>query len=192
MALVGVPLFFILLSTVLQLINPEHNPFHDAISELARGPYGQALTAFFYILSFSVLILVVRLFRKPGMSLRYKIGVGMISISSLGFIFLGAFPTDLPGEVMTFSGTVHMQTTAVIILLFAPACFLIAPGLRRTFRRGWLAVLTHSVGVVQLVLITAAAFLVAYDLGWVGMLERMIVLNSLGWMQVVSIQTLLA
>ena len=183
----GVPLFFIFISTVLKLVNPGYDLWQNTISELVLGPLGGIQTAVFYLVAVSILVFTVKAFRKPEMSVLNRIGIVLIGLCAVGFTMLGICPTDPPGIEQTITGAIHLHTTTAIIFLFPVACFLLASGLKLGFRSGWLARFTHGAGVLQLVLVAVLAVLVLEELGWVGMVERMIMVNSMGWLQVVSI-----
>ncbi len=185
----GVPLFFIFVSTVLKLANPGYDLWQNTISELVLGPLGGIQTAVFYLVGASILFVILKLFITPRASWRLRIGLVLIALCAVGFIMLGIFPTDVP-DTKTLTGVIHLNTTAVIIFLFPLACFLLAPGLKKLFKSGWLSHITHGAGILQLVLVAVMAVLVLGNLGWVGMVERMIMVNSLGWMQIIAIKAL--
>ena len=188
--LAGVPLLFILVSTFLKLVTPGYDLWQNTISELVLGPHGSIQAAVFYLLGASIIVVIIKLYILPRASVQLRIGLGLIALCAVGFILLGIFPTDPYGTSMTLTGEIHVQTTTAIIFLFPLACFLLAPGLKRLFKRGWLSHVTRGAGVMQLVLVAAMAVLVLGNLGWVGMVERMIMVNSLGWMQIISIKAL--
>jgi hypothetical protein len=183
------PLFFMLASTVIGIFRPGYSLLQDTISVLVAGRFGFILTSAFFVLAAAGLILVVRLLFRSGTSLKYKTGVGVLSLITASLISLGLNPTDLPGQAVSLTGFIHTGSTAAVILLFPVACFMIAPGLRTGFRSKWLSIYTRFTGITQLVLVAGIAVLVLQNLGWVGLAERMIMLNCLAWMQVTGLRS---
>ena len=184
------PLLFILVSTVIGFFRPGYSLVQDTISTLVNGRFGSVLTLALYLLAASVSVLAIKLFGKPGTSLKYKLGIGLFSLSIVGIVIVGLHPTDIPGHATT-TGAIHIATTASLIFLVPIACFMIAPGLQKAYRSRWLSAYTKSAGVMQLVLIAGIMFLSLDNLGWIGLAERIIMLNGLVWMQIANVHTLL-
>lgn len=185
-----VPVFAIMLSIVIPLFQPGYDLGKNTISELVWGHYGWLQTGVFYLLAFSMAVLIVKLFARSATTIRFKVGVALFFLVVGGLIMVALFPTDLPGEPGTTVGLVHVQATAVLMLAFPAACFVIAPGLRTCFSRKWLTLYTRAAGVMTLALIALIAVLVGGGFGWVGAVERLIMVNGLAWVQVVILHTL--
>ncbi len=183
------PLLVLALSGIVQLTHPGNNPLHDAVSLLVWGPWGWAQTAVFYLLAFTIVTTVVRVLLKMRMTARFRIGIGLYALTAVGVIIVGLHPTDMPGAAPTLTGLIHLATAGSMIFIFPAAAFLMAPHLGKALK-GWLARYTRAAGVAALVLIAAAGVLTLAKIGWFGTIERLILVNGLVWMQVVTVHLL--
>ncbi len=184
------PLTFILFSTAVEFTHPGYNPWQDVISLLVWGPYGWIQTVSFYLLSFSVLFLAAKLYIRGAGRLRLRIGVIMLALMGLGLVMVATHPMDPPGFSGTVTGIIHLQTTAVLVLSFPAACFIMATDLRKCLSRRWLSKYTVASGIAGILFIGITAVLVKGNLGWVGVGERLIMVNGLMWIQVVGLTAL--
>ncbi len=182
------PITFQVVTTAVQFMQPGYNPLHETISTLVWGRQGWIQTALFYFMGFAMAALAVRLIIL-GKGIRYRLGALMLALIATGFIIIALRPTNMPGRPETFTGVVHAYTTFAMILLFIPAAFLMAPGLSSFFSR-WLSVYTRATGVIMLLLLVTIAWLALSNFGWLGMMERLMLVAGLSWLQVLSIQTL--
>ncbi len=184
------PFIFMLFSTCIEFTHPGYNPWQDVISLLVWGPYGWIQTISFYLLSFSVLFLAAKLFIRGAGRLRLRIGGVLIAIMGLGLVVVATHPMDPPGFSGTLTGIIHLQTTAVLVLSFPAACFIMASDLRKCFSRKWLSKYTIATGIAAVMFIAVTAVLVLGNHGWVGASERLMMVNGLMWMQVVGLTAL--
>ncbi len=183
-----IPLLCVIFVAILQFTRPGYNPWQDTISMLVWGPHGWVLTGAFFLMAFSVLVLVIKLLIKPGTSIRYKIGISLFFLMGIGAILIGMHPTDAPGVSGTTTGVIHIMTTAALIFLFPAVCFLMAPTLKNYLSQKWITVYTRVTGVTALTLIAIIGVLFTNNLGFTGIMERLIALNGLAWIQVMHIQ----
>ncbi len=186
----SIPFIFLAISALIQFTHPGYNPWQDAISTLVWGPWGWVQTALFFLLAFSVIAQVIKLSIRAAQTVRLRIGIASFALMGVAFILIGLHPTDIPGAPPSPTGVVHLQTSAALIFLFPLTCFLVAPELRLGFRQKWLRPYTRTAGAVGFALIAATAVFVTGNHGWVGLLERLMVLNGLAWMQVIGILAL--
>jgi hypothetical protein len=186
-----VPLVFILGSTFLKFADPAYGLLENTISELAVGPWGMVLTVLFYLMGLSTLFLAWKLLRLHPTSLRLRLGVAAIVVCAVSFILIGVFPTDMGGGARTVHGLIHEYTTGVLMFLFPVAAFLTAPVLKHGFKsHNWL-VFSRATGSISVVLMLVMGVIFAGGFSVLGIMERLIMVNSLAWMQVISFRALL-
>ena len=188
----GAPLAFILGSTFLKFANPAYNLVQNTISELVVGPFGIALTVLLYLMGVSTLLLAFKLLRLRPKSLRMRLGTAAIVVCALSFVLIGVFHTDIDGQARTLHGYIHEYTAGVLMFLFPVAAFLTAPVLKQVFKSNRWAVFSRASASLQVVIMLVMAVFFGGGFGFLGILERLVMVNSLAWMQVVSVKMLLA
>ncbi len=183
------PLLVLLLSAIVQLAHPGYNPLQQAVSLLVWGPLGGVQTAAFFLLGFSILTTIIRVFLKMPTTVRFRVGIGLYALTAVGIIIVGMHPTDLPGAEPTLTGLIHLTTAGSMIFIFPAAAFLMAPHLGKTLK-GWLAHYTRAAGGAAIALIAVVAVVTLARLGWFGTVERLILVNGVAWMQIVNFHLL--
>ena len=88
-------------------------------------PYGWLQTVSFYLLGVSILAAAIILQIK--LTVRFNLGAIVLAVMGLAFFVIGSCRTPLPGGPVTLSAGLHTYATAVVVLTFPLACFLIAP-----------------------------------------------------------------
>jgi hypothetical protein len=187
----GVPLAFILGSTFLKFADPAYGLVQNTISELVVGRFGTVLTVLFYLMGISTLLLAWKLRRLRPRSLRMRLAAAAIMVCALSFVLIGVFHTDMDGQARTLHGYIHEYTTGVLMFLFPVATFLSAPALKAAFRSNTWSVFTRASGGLQVALMLVIGVFFGGGLGFLGILERAIMVNGLVWMQVVNVKMLL-
>jgi hypothetical protein len=187
----AVPLAFVLGAMLLKLANPAYGLLVNTISELAVGPWGIVLTVLFYLMGLSTLYFAWKLLRLHPTSVRLRLGVLAIAVCSVIFILLGAFQTDIAGQARTLHGYVHEYITGILMFLFPVAAFLIAPVLKHAFRSGGWLVFSRTAGSIAVVLMLVMWVVFADGFSVLGIMERLVMVNSLAWVQVINLRTLL-
>jgi hypothetical protein len=179
------------ITLVMQSIRPGYNPWQDCISALVWGPYGWLQTLAFFLLSFPILSLGIKLFRRIGTSITYKVGAVFIFLMGVAITLIGVLPTDVPGYPTT-TGFLHLVTSGTLVCFFPPACFLMTPSLKKYFSGKWVPVYTWAAGVLAVILIGITGCFNFGNLGWIGMLERLIMLNALIWVLIMNLRFILS
>jgi hypothetical protein len=188
----AVPLVFAVGTTLLKLADPAYGLLENTISELAVGPWGIVLTVLFYLMGLSTLYFAWKLLRLHPASVRLRLGVAAIVVCAVAFILIGVFPTDIAGQARTLHGYIHEYTTGVLMFLFPVAAFLTAPVLKQAFKsHGWL-VFSRAAGSASVVLMLVMGVIFAGGFSVLGIMERLIMVNSLAWMQVIGVRAVLS
>lgn len=106
-------LLFLAIVISLHFFRPDKNMLSCFVSEYAVGNYSWLMTIAFYALAFASALLLGGLMIQVKSSKSPKI---TLSIFSLGILFAGIFPTDLPGNTPTTGGLIHGFAALIALL----------------------------------------------------------------------------
>ncbi len=184
---VMMPVFFLLTALVLENLFPAYSRIRDTISTLVWGPGGWGLTVVFFLFGLVLMSLALRLGTIIGDNRYLKIGLSILFILGVGFIFIAIFPTRAPGAAQSVKAFIHLQTARGVSAGFPLVCLFIAIGLRN--RPDWQLVRLTSLagGVVGIILVVAGAITSFNGDAYMGLVERIIVGNGLLWMEIVGL-----
>jgi hypothetical protein len=188
-AVAALPFICLLATIIAQLLFPGYNPWQDPVSSLVWSPYGALQTAAFYLLGFSILILGGKLFPRAKAWIS-KIGVIVLGLTGIAMVMVGIFPAGRAGFPVTVINQIHLNLTTILICLFPAACFIMAPKMKDYFSGKWVTLYTWAAGFIGVTLIGIITGLHFSNLGGWGTLERLMLLNGLIWVQVITILTL--
>ena len=184
------PILFLIILTIVETLQPGYNRIQQTISRLVLGPYGFLQTVAFFAFGLLLIVFAMRLgFAIVSTRRSAKIGAFFFNLIGLGFILVGIFPTENPGVALTFNAVIHQGTSVAIAVLFPLACLAIAPALKGDTRWKGAFAYTIATGIVALVLIILGVAMRANKL-WSGLYERVLLLNGLVWIELVSYRLL--
>lgn len=104
---------FVALLALLHLIEPGFDPSWRFISEYALGRHGWVMSLAFASLAVSATALLLAIANQVRTVGGY-VGIGLLTLSIVGFILAAAFPTDpIDATDPTTSGTVHSVAAAL-------------------------------------------------------------------------------
>lgn len=189
LAVSALPLICVLATFIAQMLYDGYNPWQEPKSSLVWSPFGALQTAAFYLLGFSIIILAGKLFPRSKAVLS-KAGVIVLTLTGIGMVMIGIFPAGRAGFPDTIINVIHLNLTTILICLFPAGCFILAPKMRESFSHKWVSVYTWAAGFLGVTLIGIITGLHFNNLGWMGTLERLMLLNGLIWVQVITILTL--
>jgi hypothetical protein len=185
----ALPFICVLATIIAQMLYAGYNPWQEPVSSLVWSPYGALQTAAFYLLGFSIIILAGKLFPRSKAAIS-KIGVIVLALTGIGMVMIGIFPAGRAGFPDTIINEIHLNLTSILICLFPAGCFILAPKIRELFSHKWVSAYTWGAGFLGVTLIGIISGLHFNNLGWMGTLERLMLLNGLIWVQVLTILTL--
>jgi hypothetical protein len=191
LALAGVvgPIVVIVADLTAAISQPGYNPIHDSISILAWSPMGWLQTIGFLTVGLLVEVFVAGLLLTIRGGRLFGFGIGLLICFGFGLLLIGAFPTDPIGNQNTIGGTIHDATAKVIFIIFPIASLLIAFSLRKDSRWGGLFIHTVATSGLALALVLGWLWLTE-DLGWFGLYERILVANTIIWVEIMAIRLL--
>jgi len=189
LAVAALPFICVLATVIAQLLYAGYNPWQDPVSSLVWSPYGALQTAAFYLLGFSIIILAGKLFPRAKAWIS-RIGVIVLGLTGVAMVMVGIFPAGRAGFPDTIINTIHLDLTTILICLFPAGCFILAPKMKEYFHLKWVTFYTWAAGFTGVTLIGIITGLHFSNLGGWGTLERLMLLNGLIWVQVITILTL--
>ncbi len=163
-----------------------YNPVRDTISSMVWGQGGWLQTVNFFLAGATLAALASQL--KPLLTTRAARWGGIaLLVTGISFVVLGACPTQSPEGPRTIQAIVHGVTVYVIVFFFPLACFLLAPAVRVGGFGQFAAAYSYATGALGVVLIAVGAFLMAEEIPWFGMLERLLLLNGFVWIEILAV-----
>jgi hypothetical membrane protein len=193
MACVAGPFLFCIVLAVTQSLHPGYSPIRQSTSELAFGPYGWLQTADFLFLGLMMIAFGVTLYLGIQRKRSLWIATGLFVFMGLSEMLIGIFQADLAkSSPITLYALIHQAAASVSAMAFPAAAFVILPNLKADPR--WKGLTTYTVivaGVAIGLLIGRGAWLLTHWLDpWWGLYERVLMANSLIWVEVMAIRLL--
>ena len=171
------PAVFLIGTTAVENTQTGYNRIADTISELVWGTSGWVENVLF--LAFAIALSMF--------ALRMRAAFIPLMAAALGFIIIAIFPTQWSGDGPTLQSTIHQYSAQGIALALPVACFCLAQKLQSREETRFIATCSLTAGAIGIIL-NLAGFLAVYgQTGWVGGAERLVMLNGLIWLQLVSI-----
>lgn len=184
------PMIFIVVTAVLGIIQPGYNPVYRTVSSLVWGPHGWMQTLAFIIFGFLMTVFAIRFyyeFRSASENVKYSVTVFLLV--SAGFFIIGIFPGQRSGTAVTLATTIHWNTTKIISLLFPAGCLLAGLSFRNNARWRGFYIYTIIAVFISFCLIILG-LVTALKAPWMGLYERIYLLNGFIWIEVISIRLL--
>ena len=180
------PILFVLVTLILGAVQPDYNPIYRTVSALVWGRFGWLQTIVFILFGFLMCIFTLRFyitFGEKGKIL--NAATLLLLLNGFGFFIIAIFPTQPQG----IHRLVHLYTSQLMALLFTGALLLLLPNLRK--HPGWKNVFVYTLitALISLSLIILGA-IVALKVPWMGLYERIFLLNGFIWIEVIAIKLL--
>lgn len=191
LALAGVigPLVLIAADLTAAISQPGYSPIRDSISSLAWSPMGWLQTIGFLTVGLLVEVFVGGLFFGIRGGRGFGYGIGLLVFFGFGLLLIGAFRTDPIVGQPSIEGTIHGVTAKAIFFIFPIASLLVALSLRKDSR--WKGLFLHTIATSGLALFLVIGQLWLPDeLSWFGLYERILVANTVIWVEIMAIRLL--
>jgi len=166
---------------------PGYSLVRDSVSSLALTSIGWLQSICFLAMGLLLEIFVAGLFFNIRRARGFYAGIVLLAICGFVLMLIATFHMDHP-EAPPIDGTIHTIASYGLGLLFPIAILSLAPSFKSTPNWKNISVYTLVAGVLALPLILGA--LLAEQRGWFGLYERIIILNTLVWVEVVAIHFL--
>ena len=189
-ALVGIvgPIVVVVGDIIASLSTPDYSPVSDSISSLALTSIGWLQSICFLAMGLLLEIFVAGIFFNIRRARGFHAGIGLLALCGFVLMLIAAFRMDDPGAPRTTAGIIHTVASYGLGLLFPIAILSLAPSLKSTPNWRNIFIYTLVAGVLAFALIIGAFF--TEQTGWFGLYERIIVANSIIWVEVVAIHFL--
>lgn len=182
------PILFLILVLIVEAAQPGNNPIENTISTLVWGRLGWLQTIAFIVFGLLIATFGLRLYTSSP-KLTTKAGRVCLLLIGLGFILLGIFPAVPPDIPKTPGSSIHTWISEVMSLLFLVALLLITVSLSRGSRQKGLFVYTLATTLLAFFLAIVNALLPRSS-PHMGLAERILLLNGMVWIEVMSLRLL--
>jgi Protein of unknown function (DUF998) len=164
--------YYVIVLTVLHILEPEFDPRFRFMSEYALGDYGWLMTTTFFVLGLGPFVAAIGLRGVHQLSRSTRIGLGLLVVAAMFIWLAGIFRDSLPHLL---AGVVAFPSMVMAVLL-----------LSWTFRRatGWQTIyrpmLFIGLGMLAMFLAMVA------DVGMPGLQQRVFIFLFLLWLSIVA------
>jgi hypothetical protein len=188
-ALVGIvgPIIVIVGDLAASLSVPGYSPIRDSVSSFALTSLGWLQSICFLAMGLLLVIFAAGLFFNIRRARGFHAGIVLLALCGFVLMLIATFHMDHSGAP-PIDGIIHTIASYGLGLLFPIAIFSLAPSFKST--PNWIDIFIYTLiaGVLAFGLIIGAIF--GNQRGWFGLYERIIILNSLAWVEVVAIHCL--
>jgi hypothetical protein len=182
-----VPVMFVVTSAFLGSLNPAYNWLKNTISELIWAQHGWVLAVEFCIFGIALIVLALRLKINFAIDVKSKVALILLIVIGIGFLIIAVFPTRAPGAPQSVAGLIHQNTVRAMAGLFPAACLLFGAGVKKGSKTGIIRIQSLAAGVIGILLVVPGAIATLTDAAWLGAIERIILMNGLLWIEVITI-----
>jgi hypothetical protein len=171
------------------LITPAYSLIRDSISSLALTPLGWVQTIGFLAIGLLIEIFTAGLLYNVRRVRLFRLGIALLVLFGFALLLIGAFRTDPLGAERTIEGRIHGLAATTAFWIFPIAILVISPSLRSD--PDWKGIFRYTIiaGVLAVALVMTIGAL-PDSLSWFGLLERLLVLNMIIWVEVAAINLL--
>ena len=163
--------YYVIVLTVLHILEPEFDPRFRFTSEYALGDYGWLMSTTFFALGVAPLAAAIGLRTVNQSSRSTRIGLGLLVVAAMFIWLAGVFRDSIP----------HLLTGVVAFPSMVMAVLLLSWTFRRT--PGWQAIFRVTF-IIALVMLAMFLLMVA-DLGMPGLQQRVFIFLFLFWLSIV-------
>ncbi len=182
-----VPVMFVVTSASLGSLNPSYSWLRNTISELIWGRHGWVLAVEFCIFGIALIVLALRLKTNFAIDLKSKVALVLLALIGIGFLMIAVFPTRAPDAPQSVAGLIHQNTVRVMAGLFPASCLLFGVSSKLGPKTSIIRIQSLATGVMGIVLMVPGAIATLTDAAWLGAIERVILMNGLLWIEVITI-----
>ncbi len=191
LALAGIlgPLAVIVGDLIAASASPGYSLVKNSISSLALTPIGWAQTIGFLALGLLIEIFTAGLLFNIKRARWFHLGIAVFVFFGFGMLLIGAFSTDPVGAARTIEGRIHGLAATANFSLFAVAVLAFTPSFK--YDPNWQPLRCYSLVTCALAVVLGVILRFFEDgSGWFGLVERVLVLNMVIWVEVAAINLL--
>ncbi len=184
------PVILLAGTSSLEMINLNYNRFSDTISSLVWGPFGWFQVIMFGLFAVLFLTMACRLAKSIPVGRASRIGILALALIGVCFIIIAVCPTQPEGSARTLPNAIHDQSARFMTLLFPVAVLALGQGFKQHAIPHGLKLSNTLVGLVALALWVVCAALVLIGIPLLGLMERLMMINCLVWIELISLNVL--
>jgi hypothetical protein len=180
------PVAFIGIMLSLDIIQWETIPFLQTISDLVHGAFGWLQTLAFILIGVFFIIFAVKLYSITRKKISSITGSSFFGITSVGFLMIAAFPSEIGNIGLSIQGLVHNSIAGIISASFIIGCLAFAHHFKKDPH--WKPFWIFTMFTVFLCLASAIFWSVAPEPELKAVGERLLLISGFIWMLVISVQ----
>jgi hypothetical protein len=170
--------------------SPAYSLIRDSISSLALTHLGWIQTVGFLAIGLLIEIFTAGLLYNIRKSRGFRLAIALLVFFGFALLLIGAFRTDPLGVERTIEGRIHGLAATSAFWIFPAALLFVAPSLRND--PNWKGIFRYTlVATVLAVALVITLGVLPDEMGWFGLLERIVVANMIIWVEVAAIKLLL-
>jgi hypothetical protein len=181
-----IPALSLIISLIIGIVQPHYNPIRQTISQLVHYPHGWLQTTDFLILSCWLILFAVKFYSDFTHRLTTKIAVSSLVLLGIGFFMITIFPTNFPGSEKTIQSLIHEKTAQFICVLFPISCTFIIPEFKASSYWNKFTTYTIVTAVIGFIFVGIGVVITITEAPLLGILERLIMLNAVVWLEVIG------
>ena len=185
-----IPLLFFTLQIFFHSIDTGYNPIRETISMYVWCNYGTAQTTAMYLMTIAMLSLSLRLCFILLRNSRTRAGLIILGLISLGMLLAAIFPTRAHNAVLTWKNILHVVTAIAVSGFFPIALLLLAPAFKQKPPLKILYTISVIAAGIAIAVGLIGAIMIGGSLPGLGIVERILMLNSLIWVMLLGIKLL--
>jgi acyl-CoA reductase-like NAD-dependent aldehyde dehydrogenase/hypothetical membrane protein len=159
-------------------LRPDLNPVTHFLSEYVNGAYGSLMTATLYGLSLTWATLALGLYRTIPPPGRSRLGLGALSLCSIGSLGTAIFPTDPIGVAPTTTSAIHWYMALLFFTCIGPAMLAHAAAWQRDYT--WMS-LSRAAFVLAGAVLVGLIVLQFGPPALSGLAQRWTLVSALAW-----------
>jgi hypothetical protein len=180
------PLVFISILIALDVIQWRSLLILPTISDLVHGEMGWLQTVSFVLIGLVLFMFVLKLYSINRKKIGSMTGSSFFGITSIGFLSLAAFPSEIGNIGLTIQGLIHNSIAGVISTTFILGCIAFAFHFRKDPH--WKPYWIYTALTVLLCLTFAVSWAIAPESQIKSISERLLLISGFIWMLVISIK----
>ncbi len=180
------PVVFLAILLALDVIQWQALLFLPTISDLVHGEMGWLQTVSFILIGVVLFVFVLKLVSISGKKFSVLTGSSSFGITSIGFLAIAAFPSEIGGLGQTIQGLIHNSIAGVISATFIFGCIAFAHHFRKDPH--WKSYWIYTALTVLLCLTFAISWAVAPESELKAISERLLLISGFIWMLVISVK----
>lgn len=182
-----IPALSLIISFIIGAIQPDYNPVKQTISQLVHYPHGWLQTVDFLVLGVWLVLFAAKVHSDFAHRVTTKIAVLTLVLLGIGFFMIAIFPTNFPGSDKTVESLIHEKIAQFVCILFPISCSLLIPEFRASFYWKRLVSYTIVTAIIGFILTGVGAVIIVTGAPLLGILERLIMLNAVIWLEVIGV-----